>query len=231
MNLDQGSTASAEPSLTTTAEPVSEKKPVVEIVNNPVEPEQEADTESDDEAEAEIAETEPRATADEAAVPPMAVTEPSGTGDEGKHSNRDNRSNAPHVYMLGLLFLGTLVAIGHHFFYSYLDTRELQGVRLPQAWVIRMGNAIAFLLKIALVSAIGIAYAQGFWFFVRRNDLRIESLDAMFGVLSNPLLFFNWQFLRKTWCLFILAAIVSIVPISAVLAPGTITGYSCKGWI
>ena len=99
--------------------------------------------------------------------------------------------------MLGLFLLGLLVAVGHHVFYSYLDTRKLQDVRLPQAWVIRMGNAIAFLFRVSLVDAIGVVYAQGFWGFVRRKDIQIESLDAMFGVLSNPLLLLNRELFRK----------------------------------
>ena len=48
------------------------------------------------------------------------------------------------------------------------------------------------------MAAVGVAYAQGFWFFARRKSLEIASLDKYFGVLYNPFAFFNtdladWQ--------------------------------------
>jgi len=129
-----------------------------------------------------------------------------------------------YTLMFGLLLLAVLVAVGHHLFYVYLDGRELNEVVLPQTWVIRVGNAFAFLFKLSLVSAIGVAYAQGFWFFVRRKDIEIRSLDAMFGVLYNPALFLNLDLFYKTTWLSGLAAISWILPITAVFSPGALTG-------
>jgi len=131
-----------------------------------------------------------------------------------------------YTLMFGLLLLAVLVAVGHHLFYVYLNGREINEVVLPQTWVIRVGNAFAFLFKLSLVSAIGVAYAQGFWFFVRRKDIEIRSLDAMFGVLYNPALFLNLDLLLKTTLLFALAAISWILPITAVFSPGALTGCS-----
>lgn len=148
--------------------------------------------------------------------------------DERKHGRRRSKYENKISYglMFGLLLVGLLAAVCHHLFYSYLNNRELKDVLLPQPWVIRMGNAIAFLFKLALVSAIGMAYAQAFWFFVRRKDIKIGSLDAMFGVLSNPALFLNVDLFLKTTVLCSLAAISWILPISAVLSPGSLTGSS-----
>lgn len=127
--------------------------------------------------------------------------------------------------MLGLLLLALFAAIGHHLFYLYLDNREIDEAGIPQTWAIRIGNAFAYLFKTALVAALAVAYAQGFWFFVRRKSFAISSLDHYFGVLSNPLLFLKADLLRNTSLLFGLAAVSWLLPISAVFAPGTLTGY------
>ena len=134
-------------------------------------------------------------------------------------------SLAAYTTMLGLLLIGLLAAIGHHCFYSYLNNRQIDD-SLSQTWASRIGNAFAYLFKSALVAAVAVAYAQGFWFFVRRKSLEIGSLDKYFGVLYNPLSFFNTDLLRNTTLLFGLATVSWLLPLAAVFAPGTLTGYS-----
>jgi hypothetical protein len=129
-----------------------------------------------------------------------------------------------YAAMAGLLLLGLLVAISHHLFYSYLHNRELQEAAVPQNWAIRIGNAFAYLFKTALVAAVAVSYAQGFWFFVRRKSFQIRTLDKFFGVLCNPLLVFNSELLQSTTLLFALAVVSWLLPISAVFAPGALTG-------
>jgi len=139
----------------------------------------------------------------------------------------DNLSHASlmtYAIMLGLLVLALFAAIGHHLFYSFLDNCEIDKAAIPQTWAIRIGNAFAYLFKTVLVAAVAKAYAQGFWFFVRRKSFEIGSLDNFFGILYNPLLFYNADFLQKTTLLFGLAAVSWLLPISAVFAPGSLTG-------
>lgn len=52
---------------------------------------------------------------------------------------------ATYAIMFGFLLLGLLAAVGHHRLYLYLDTLEIDGALLPQKWVIRVGNTLAFL--------------------------------------------------------------------------------------
>jgi len=51
------------------------------------------------------------------------------------------------VLMVGLTVLAPLVAVGHHLFYVYLDGKQVSQVTIPQAWVIRVGTAFAYLSK------------------------------------------------------------------------------------
>jgi len=127
--------------------------------------------------------------------------------------------------MIGLTLLAVLAAIGHHLFYVYLDGKQVSQVKIPQAWVIRVGTAFAYLFKASLVAAVGIAFCQRFWYSARRSSLQIRSLDAMFGVLINPLKFFNADLLLRTKVLFIMAVIAWILPIAAIFSPGAMTGF------
>src|SRR5436190_18490867 len=80
-----------------------------------------------------------------------------------------------HVTMLGLLLLAIATAVGQHFYYAYLDRRQVSQVALSQEWVIRAGTALAYLFKTFLVVAVSIAFCHGFWYIVRRHALRIGS--------------------------------------------------------
>jgi hypothetical protein len=140
------------------------------------------------------------------------------------HNNRSRTTFVAYATMLGLLLFGIFAAISHHLFYSYLDNREIDEAAVPQNWVIRIGNAFAYLFKTCLVAAVAVAYAQGFWFLVRRKSLEIRSLDFSFGVLYNPVLLFNVNLFQKTTSLFGLAVVSWLLPISAVFSPGALTG-------
>jgi len=136
-------------------------------------------------------------------------------------------SQAAYTAMLGLFSIGLLAAVGHDRFYSYLNNRQIED-SVPQTWAIRIGNAFAYLFKTALVAAVSVAYAQGFWFFVRRKSLCISSLDNYFAVLYNPLSFFNRDLLQNTTLLFGLAMVSWLLPLAAVFSPGTLTGKTLR---
>ena len=87
-----------------------------------------------------------------------------------------------------------------------------------------MGTAFAFLFKTSLVSAVGVAFCQGFWFAARRKAIRIKGLDAIMAVVQNPLNFFSPDLLLETKVLFALALISWLLPIASILSPGALTG-------
>ena len=128
--------------------------------------------------------------------------------------------------MLVLLLLGVLAAIGHHLFYSYLNNQVVDQAAIPQNWGIRIGTAFSYLVKTVLVGAVAVVYAQAFWFIVRRQAFEIGSLDDFFSLLNNPLLFFNRRLYGEAIILLGLALVSWLLPISAVLVPGALTGKS-----
>ena len=95
---------------------------------------------------------------------------------------------------------------------------------MTQDWAIRIGTAFAFLFKTVLVAVVGISYAQAFWFFVRRRFIEIGSVDKLFRILYDPMSFFDPRLIRRATLLLVLAAVSWFLPISAVFAPGILTG-------
>jgi hypothetical protein len=128
--------------------------------------------------------------------------------------------------MLLLLALATATAVGQHFFYNYLNLKQVANVGIPQTWVIRVGNGFAFLFKALLVAAVGIAFYQRFWYSSSRVSLQLKSVDAIFGVLKDPFNFFNADLVLRTKVLFILALIAWALPITAIFAPGALFGLN-----
>lgn len=110
---------------------------------------------------------------------------------------------------------------------KYLDGREVAQAPISQSWAIRIGTALAFCFKTCLnVEAVGVAFCQGFWFSVRRNAVRLDGLDAMFSVLHNPLKFLNKDIYLRAKTLVFLGVICWLLPITAILSPGALTGTS-----
>lgn len=129
-----------------------------------------------------------------------------------------------YVTMLGLLGVAIATAFGQHAYYNYLNDSEVSAIPFSQSWAIRIGNAFAFLFKTCLVSAVGVAFCQGFWYSVRRNAIRLSGLDSMFGVLQNPFNLFDGDLLLRNKRLVVLALICWLLPISAIFSPGALTG-------
>jgi hypothetical protein len=152
------------------------------------------------------------------------------------YTNLDHHENRPkvgfsstsfilrHVIIVALWLGAAGVAVGQHFFYNYLNDSAVQLVPVPQTWVVRLGTAFAFAFKTLLVGAVGIIYAQVLYFIVQRTAVRLDSLEALFGVLNNPLLFLNRDLIQRTTLLFGIAVVSWLVPLSAVVAPGALTG-------
>jgi hypothetical protein len=129
-----------------------------------------------------------------------------------------------YATMLGFLGTGIATAAVQHFYYSYLDGREVDQVSMSQSWAIRIGTAFAFLFKTCLVASVGVAYCQGFWYSVRRNSVRLYELDAIFSILNNPLNFIHKNIYLRRKVLVVLALICWLLPIAAIFSPGALTG-------
>jgi len=128
------------------------------------------------------------------------------------------------ITMLLLVIASILAAGGQHFYYHSLNGRGVNDVPVSQGWVIRGGNALAFLFKSCLVMAVAVSFCQLFWYLIRRTTLEVGTLDAIFALLQNPLSFFVGELWIRGKLLLLIGIIAWLVPISAILSPGALTG-------
>ncbi|KAG5751776.1 hypothetical protein H9Q69_006083 [Fusarium xylarioides] len=126
------------------------------------------------------------------------------------------------VLMTGSLFLGLVLAIGHHLYYHYLDGRIIKSQN-QQEWFLRVGTGIAFLARALLSAAVGFAYTQILWRTLRSKSVTIEGVNSLFGVLHNVWDFTAWELWTAAPALAAVAIIAWALPLIAVITPATVT--------
>jgi hypothetical protein len=92
--------------------------------------------------------------------------------------------------MIICFVLGLGLAIGHHFYYYSLDNTTV-GSQTQQAWALRIGTGLAFLTKTFLVTAVGFALVQNFWWILRIKPVRLSTLDSMWDIRGSIFNFFD----------------------------------------
>lgn len=95
---------------------------------------------------------------------------------------------ATRTIVIALLF-GLGVALAHHFTYSSLDGKLVAEVSLSQAWISRIGTALAFVAKLAFTISVGASFVQHQWLQFYRRPFRVKDVDVLTGVLGNLLCF------------------------------------------
>jgi hypothetical protein len=152
--------------------------------------------------------------------------------DQTPHSSPSDpprsRSRSPRLiaYLLTpLLLCGALLsAICQHYFYAHFNRQQVDQSVLSQVWVIRIGTGLAFLFKATMTAAIGGAFCHSAWFCFQSSSTTLGGLDAIFGVLQNPLNFFNRDMLFNKKILTLFALLAWLMPLSAILSPGSMIG-------
>lgn len=90
--------------------------------------------------------------------------------------------------MAALLVVGVLLMVIHHCFYVYLDNRLIQdGFHFDgQGLTNAMGNLIANCARVVLAAAIGIAFVQVLWLYLRRRQHSISQINAFMACSGSP---------------------------------------------
>lgn len=117
------------------------------------------------------------------------------------------------ISMGGSAFLGVVLAIVHHRFYSSLNGRIVASQN-QQEWNIRIGTGLAILIKMFLAASVGLTYTQVLWRTLKKQQVKVQGIDAMFSVVYNAFAFANGELWHKSFSLVVLAAIVWLVDLS-----------------
>jgi hypothetical protein len=110
------------------------------------------------------------------------------------------------AYLIGLALAGAALALGHHFYFSYLDG-SAAGLPSRQQWALRLGAGFSFLVVALLRTACEAAYQQYIWTIVRRKPLSINVLNKLFSLTTSPTGFFSLGLFRHAIVAVVLAAI------------------------
>lgn len=122
-----------------------------------------------------------------------------------------------------LLFaLGTISAVGHHLHFSALHDTTV-GTEIEQRWASWIGSGFSFFTKVTLTAAMGISRTQWVWLTLRKKFLTLRGIDAVFGATSDPTCFVNTLMLKRAKAATIIAILMWMIPIAAILTPGTIS--------
>ncbi|KAH7186164.1 uncharacterized protein B0J16DRAFT_305840 [Fusarium flagelliforme] len=130
--------------------------------------------------------------------------------------------NLTLILMTGSLLSGLALAIGHHFFYDYLNDRIVESQN-QQEWFLRIGTGLAFLVRALLSAAVGIAYTQILWRTLRSKSITIQGIDSLFGVSHTAWDFTTLELWTAAPALAVVAVIAWALPLIAVITPATLS--------
>ncbi|KAG8898030.1 hypothetical protein FRC01_011057, partial [Tulasnella sp. 417] len=125
---------------------------------------------------------------------------------------------------VAFLVIGTMLAIGHHLFYDWVDGRAVgSSPSVPQVWVIRVGTAFAFAFHTILAACLGFVICQLLWFTTRRNFLSLNDINTLYlverrdlvsTILSNAI--------RRAPLLVAVTLLSFLLPVASVFTPASL---------
>ncbi|KAG9853152.1 alcohol oxidase, partial [Aureobasidium melanogenum] len=135
--------------------------------------------------------------------------------------------------LYGSLLASIAFAVGHHFHYQSLAGQPVStandlaigtwaGVS-SQKFNTAVGNTFASLFRTFLSITVTTAYCQIVWHALKSEATRLNIVDAISGILANPLGFLNLGAWRKSALLFPLAIMIWILPVAPIITPATLT--------
>lgn len=92
--------------------------------------------------------------------------------------------------MLVALAAGVVVAFAHHLTNAHLNGKPVDETKLPQAWISRIGTALAFLVKLAFAVSVGVAFTRQ-WLRFHHQSFKLREVDAVTSILGNAFSFFD----------------------------------------
>ncbi|KAI0413497.1 hypothetical protein F5X98DRAFT_284745 [Xylaria grammica] len=139
-----------------------------------------------------------------------------------KWSKKSIHWQAPATILVSL-FSGVLFAVGHHFFYQYLNGQPVNKARFGQQTSIRIGTATSYLVRVAFVVTISTSYWQVFWRTLHQKKIPLHTIDSLADLLNSVSSFFNMACLGASPILVGLAVVSWLVPLASLIAPATLT--------
>ena len=124
-------------------------------------------------------------------------------------------------------------ALSQHFFYRYINGRSAEGGIFPklqqyadvndQSFVNFFGNQITKIAVLFLTGAVGIAYAQVFWWRLRSRRMTVKRVDELQDFSSQPWNPLTWPSAYSLRLVAVIALCGALMDQVSNLTPGAIT--------
>ncbi|KAE9376403.1 hypothetical protein N431DRAFT_462240 [Stipitochalara longipes BDJ] len=125
------------------------------------------------------------------------------------------------IRMIGCVLLGIFLALGHHLFFSSLNTTVV-GSTSRQQWAIAFGTAFAFLVASFLGLAVSSAYTQFIWTYLRKNTLSLKGIDKIFSLTSDLTGFLSLELMKRAKLVILFAILSWCMKLASLLPPATL---------
>lgn len=119
------------------------------------------------------------------------------TSNHDRSDDTDKSWRAPATILFAFA-LGLGVAVAHHLMGLSLDKRPVDQVPVSQGWIARFSSALAFLVKMALATAVGTAYIQHQRLRFREQSFETRAVDILTSVLGNAFSFLHVEMARAS---------------------------------
>ena len=137
------------------------------------------------------------------------------------------------IRMLACFILAVVCASIQHFFYRYINGRSAEGGIFPklqqyadvndQSFVNFFGNQITKVAVLFLTGAVGIAYAQVFWWKLRSRRMTVKRVDDLQDFSSKPWNPLTWPSAYSLRLVAVIALCGAFMDQVSNLTPGAIT--------
>ncbi|KAH0171297.1 hypothetical protein KCU67_g2249, partial [Aureobasidium melanogenum] len=135
--------------------------------------------------------------------------------------------------LYGSLLASIAFSVGHHLYYQSLNNQivsiEIELAIGPWAGVqsqkfnTAVGTTLASFFRTFLSITVTTAYCQIVWHALKAETTKANVVDAISGILANPMGFLNLGAWRKSALLLPLAIAIWLLPIAPIITPATLT--------
>ncbi|KAK5050832.1 hypothetical protein LTR84_003391 [Exophiala bonariae] len=142
-------------------------------------------------------------------------------GQTQKSKWKSQKWTSPAV-MLSCFALGLLFAVGHHFYYRWLDG-QVVGNTTRQQWSLRIGSFFALATAASLKVAMANACMQYIWLRLRQRYHKMETIDAAFTMTVDISPFFHSELYKNMHIGVVIAILIWTIPVASIFPPATLS--------
>lgn len=121
-------------------------------------------------------------------------------------------------YVLSIGFMAAHLALILH-----LNNRAVANTRIPQSIATALGNFLALIAELMLMSGLAVAYEQILWRQFQQKSLAAFVRETLVGLPGAPWHLIKLQVIRNAWLPWLISLGCIMMPLAGMFPPGTLT--------